>query len=368
MMMALAGSKHLAGCPGSRRRDPAPARGRRRRQDPVDRSPLLARRAHACPRPPSWAAGPAPARAAAASFWGRPPRRRSSPRRSASRCRTPRCVPSGQPIWRDMARRSARALVALASAGTHARRRAHRCRHPQRHGRPRRVRRIDQPAAPHPGHRLRRRTATAPRSTTGTRSTSRSPGWSASCPTGRSITRPCAPISPAACPKSCSTCGSSTLLDLSVLTVTGEPLERVLAVVGKERPPAAAARTAVRTGRRRSRRRDHEPERAREQGLTSTVTFPRGNLAPDRVGDQEHGDRPERGRRRRRLSQDRAGAGLHARARRDRRDQGTGRAADPARRYPGLDGPRAGGRGHGRDLSDHGRHCGICRSASTSRS
>ena len=35
------------------------------------------------------------------------------------------------------------------------------------------------------------------------------------------------------------------LLDLSVRTVTAEPLERVLAVVGKERPPQAAARTFV---------------------------------------------------------------------------------------------------------------------------
>ena len=38
---------------------------------------------------------------------------------------------------------------------------------------------------------------------------------------------------------------------------------------------------AARAGRRRSRRRDHEPGAARERGLTSTVTFPRGNLAPE---------------------------------------------------------------------------------------
>ena len=53
-------------------------------------------------------------------------------------------------------------------------------------------------------------------------------------------------------------------------------------LVGDERAPPAAARAAARAGRRRSRRRDHEPRaRAREQGLTSTVTFPRGNLAPE---------------------------------------------------------------------------------------
>ncbi len=71
------------------------------------------------------------------------------------------------------------------------------------------------------------------------------------------------------------------LLDLSVLTVTGEPLERLLAWwEASER-------------RKRLRERLFEqdsvdpddvimsPARARERGLTSTVTFPRGNLAPE---------------------------------------------------------------------------------------
>jgi putative YjhG/YagF family dehydratase len=71
------------------------------------------------------------------------------------------------------------------------------------------------------------------------------------------------------------------LLDLSVLTATGEPLGRVLdAWYDSER-------------RKRLRERLFEldgvdpddvimtPSRARERGLTSTVTFPRGNLAPE---------------------------------------------------------------------------------------
>jgi putative YjhG/YagF family dehydratase len=71
------------------------------------------------------------------------------------------------------------------------------------------------------------------------------------------------------------------LLDESVLTVTGEPLARVLDDwVGSER-------------RKRLRERLHQqdgvdpdevimsPGLARERGLTSTVTFPRGNLAPE---------------------------------------------------------------------------------------
>jgi putative YjhG/YagF family dehydratase len=71
------------------------------------------------------------------------------------------------------------------------------------------------------------------------------------------------------------------LLDLRALTATGEPLERNLAW------------WEASECRRRWRDRLHEldrvdpddvimsPERARERGLTSTVTFPRGNLAPE---------------------------------------------------------------------------------------
>ncbi len=71
------------------------------------------------------------------------------------------------------------------------------------------------------------------------------------------------------------------LLDESCLTVTGEPLGRALDWwEGSER------RTAL---RERLRAQDGvdpddvimDPERARARGLTSTVTFPRGNLAPD---------------------------------------------------------------------------------------
>ena len=51
-----------------------------------------------------------------------------------------------------------------------------------------------------------------------------------------------------------------------------------------------------------------DPDGARRRGLTSTVTFPNGNLAPGRIGHQEHVDRPERGRRGRRVSDDRTGA------------------------------------------------------------
>jgi dihydroxyacid dehydratase/phosphogluconate dehydratase len=70
------------------------------------------------------------------------------------------------------------------------------------------------------------------------------------------------------------------LLELGALTVTGEPLGRVLewwqASDHRQRVRDLLAKDGV----------DpdsviHSPARARERGLTSTVCFPRGNLAPD---------------------------------------------------------------------------------------
>ena len=51
------------------------------------------------------------------------------------------------------------------------------------------------------------------------------------------------------------------------------------------------------------------PERAAKRGLTSTVTFPRGNLAPSGSVIKSTAIDPERCRCRRRLSQDRARRG-----------------------------------------------------------
>jgi putative YjhG/YagF family dehydratase len=71
------------------------------------------------------------------------------------------------------------------------------------------------------------------------------------------------------------------LLDLSVLTVTAEPMARILDWWSKsERRKLLRERLFEADGV------DPDdvimsPQRAREQGLTSTVTFPRGNLAPD---------------------------------------------------------------------------------------
>jgi dihydroxyacid dehydratase/phosphogluconate dehydratase len=71
------------------------------------------------------------------------------------------------------------------------------------------------------------------------------------------------------------------LLDVSVLTVTGEVLGRLL-----DWWEGSARRRALRERLRTADGVDPEdvimdPDRARTRGLTSTVTFPRGNLAPE---------------------------------------------------------------------------------------
>src|SRR5262249_46948264 len=71
------------------------------------------------------------------------------------------------------------------------------------------------------------------------------------------------------------------LLDLGCLTVTGEPLGRVL-----DWWEASDRRRSLRERLLAADGVDPDdvimaPDRARERGLTSTVTFPRGNLAPE---------------------------------------------------------------------------------------
>ena len=138
-------------------------------------------------------------------------RRSARPDAAAQRARA-----IGEPVWLDMARRSARALVRLAAAKTplsailtpaalenamlvHAA-----------------VRRIDESAAAHPGDRARGRPRAGRRSTTGRASTARRRVSSTRCPTGRATIRPCTSSSPAACPRSCCTCARMGLLNLDV--------------------------------------------------------------------------------------------------------------------------------------------------------
>ena len=140
---------------GSRRRHAA-ARVRRGRGQGADhRRALCAAADHARSTPPRWAAAPARRPAAAASFWARRPRRRWSARRWGCRLPHTALAPSGQPIWLDAARRSARALLRLHQLGLGARDIADARGRAQRHGAARGLRRIDQSADASARHCLR---------------------------------------------------------------------------------------------------------------------------------------------------------------------------------------------------------------------
>ena len=121
------------------------------------------------------------------------------------------------------------------------------------------------------------------------------------------------------------------LLELDVLTAAGVTLGRSARLVGKERAaqPLAAALLETADGV------DPDdvimsPATARERGLTSTVCFPRGNLAPQGSVVKSTAINPKVLDARRRLSQTRARARFHARSRRHRGHQGqaaTGRSS-----------------------------------------
>ncbi len=121
------------------------------------------------------------------------------------------------------------------------------------------------------------------------------------------------------------------LLDLDCLTVAGERLGRLLEWwEGSERRRRLRDRLAQADGI------DPgdvimAPARARERGLTSTVTFPRGNLAPEGSVIKSTAIDPSRGGRRRRVQEARAGARVHAGARGHRRHQEPGPGPGEAR-------------------------------------
>ena len=170
---------------GARRRDAAADEGEDAGKVQIDRRALRPRRDHACRRPPSWAAAPAPRRAAAASSSAPRPPRRWSARRWACRCRTRRsrrrASPSGS-TWRGARRarvaapRGARHHHAQTSSPT--RRSATRwsCTRPS--AAPPTCCCTSPPSPTPPG-------CAARRSTTGSTSTARCRGWSTCCPTAR---------------------------------------------------------------------------------------------------------------------------------------------------------------------------------------
>ena len=278
MMMALAGSKHLAGVlvPGGVTLPPREGEDAGKIQS-IGAAMLMA--SSLCPKPPSWVAGPAPAPAADASFWGPPPRRRSSPRRSASRFHTPRWSRPGSRSGATWAADRRGALVALAAQGltlaevlTDAAIRNAMVVHAAFGGSTNLLLHI--PAVAFAAG-LKRPTVDDWHEVN-----VKVPRLVSVLPNGPFYHPTVRAYLAGGVPEVMLHLRDLNLLDLSVLTVTGLPLERVLEWWEKsERRQRLRERLFEQDGV------DPDdvimsPERAKKLGLTSTVTFPRGNLAP----------------------------------------------------------------------------------------
>ncbi len=185
---------------------------------------------------------------------------------------------------------------------------------------------------------------------TGMPSIARCRGWSMPCRTARSAIRRCASSWRAACPEVMLHLRRLGLLDLERLTVTGEPLGKVLDWWENSERRARLRANLAPARRRRSGHVIMSPEQAQARGLTSTVTFPRGNLAPEgsvikstaidpSVVDAD-GVYRKLGPARVFTTERAAIAAIKTRP-------------DPARRRPRADLPGTDGIGHGGDLPDH---------------
>ncbi|MBI1727986.1 MAG: YjhG/YagF family D-xylonate dehydratase [Candidatus Rokubacteria bacterium] len=189
-------------------------------------------------------------------------------------------APSGQPIWLDMARRSARAMVSLQARGlatrdvvTDAAVRNAMAVHAAFGGSTNLL--LHLPAAAHAAG-LRRPTVED-----WTEVNRRVPRLVDALPNGPRNHPTVRVFLAGGVPEVMLHLRREGLLDLSVLTVSGDTLGRVLDWwEGSERRRMLRERLRAADGV------DPDdvimsPERARKAGLTSTVTFPRGNLAPE---------------------------------------------------------------------------------------
>ena len=287
----------------------------RRRGTPTARSPWR--------RPPNWAAAPAASPGGGCQFLGTAATAQVVGEALGLSLPHSALAPSGQPIWLDMAARSARALMNLRNAADH-----HRA---DRHGRIARTTRWSVHAAfggstnlllhiPAIAH-----AAGLPRPTV--------KDWIA---VNRKIPRlvdalaqrPGRASDGARLPGRRRAGGDAAsprawgCFDETCLTVTGEPLgQDARWWETSERRGAGCARYCCANDGVDPDDVIMSPAPRRDRGLTSTVTFPRGNLAPHGLGHQEHRNRSQRGGCRRRLSHDGPGASLHHRAGGDRRHQ-----------------------------------------------
>ena len=123
------------------------------------------------------------------------------------------------------------------------------------------------------------------------------------------------------------------LLDEICLTVDRRAAGPGARLVGDVANAAQRLRDVLREqGRRRSRRRHHESRAGPAARPDLHGDVPARQPGPGRLGHQEHGHRPERGRCRRRLPQDRPGARLHQRegGHRGHQEPRARRASSPA--------------------------------------
>ena len=207
--------------------------------------------------------------------------------------------PSGEPVWLDLAGRSARALLRLAASRIPLVGRADVARDRERDAAARGRRRLDEPAAAHSRHRARRgparpdvedwkrvnRSGAATRGRAPQRARQSSDGAGVH---GRRRSR--GDAAPQGHRPAQSGCADGD---------GGEALDGARLVAG-ERAAGGGAGTAAESDGVDPDRVIMSADAARGAGLTSTLVFPTGNLAPDGCGRQGHRDRPVGGRERRR--------------------------------------------------------------------
>ena len=188
-------------------------------------------------------------------------------------------APSGHPIWIDMARRSATALMALESATHHDPRHRHRRRHPQRDGRVRGVRRIDESHPARSGDCACGRAAPAV-AAEWAEINRLVPRLVDALPNGPRNHPTVQVFMAGGVPEVMLHLRRLELLDTSVMTVSGGSLDAQL-----DAWESSERRTRLRAQLQTEGVNPDDvivaPEQARSRGLTSTVCFPQGNLAPE---------------------------------------------------------------------------------------
>ena len=158
-------------------------------------------------------------------------------------------------------------------------------------------------------------------------------------------------------------CGPAAL---DALTVSGETLGRMLDWWEQSERRAALRRVLKERDGIDPDEVIMDPASAR-RGADLHGHVPEGQSGAGGIGDQEHGDRSEGGGCGRRVPEERAGARVHVRGGGHCGDQEPGAGPGEAGRRDGADLPRADGVGNGGDLSRSPPRCGISISASTWR-